>query len=534
MIFSIVQENPIVGALSYNLSLIETALKNSEPGLLVFSECFLTGYPPKDLLLSKPFLNKLKAAISDLLVMSKRFPQHSILLGSPFEEKANLYNAVLLIENGMIIEKRFKQLLPEYDVFEEKRYFKAADENAPIVYKDVSLGVLVCEDGWSISENSPTSELKKQGIDLLINLSASPFNAGKYESRLECFKEQAKMAACPVLYVNQFGSNTELVFDGRSFCLDSLGELVWAAPAFEACLQTFDFTEYGIASRLKGSIIAYSDVELIYLALVLGIKDYFSKTGFKKAVLGLSGGIDSALTCSLAVKALGAENVIGISMPSDYSSDGSILDAQGLADNLGVSLIKVPIHDLFNTYKTAMPVLLDPEKRGLAYENTQARIRGTIVMTYANSYNALALATGNKSELSVGYSTLYGDMCGALMVIGDLTKSKVYDLSRYINSGKELIPEKSISKPPSAELRPNQTDQDSLPDYDILDAIIEALIENDCSVESLYKSYPKETVNKITRLIEINEHKRNQAPPVLRITKKAFGIGRRIPIVKRG
>ncbi|RAP34398.1 NAD+ synthase [Candidatus Marinamargulisbacteria bacterium SCGC AAA071-K20] len=531
MKLSIVQLNPTIGHFSYNSALISNALESSSSDLLVFSECFLTGYPPKDLLLSKPFLMSLTDAINELLQVSKLHPNKAILVGTPFLKDTVLFNAVLLIENGLVLEARFKQILPEYDVFEEKRFFKEASNTSPIIYKNHRLGVLICEDGWAISRNSPTSDLCAQGVDILINISASPFSEGKHNERLNCFSKQAKSANCPLVYVNQIGSNDELIFDGRSFCLDKEGDVIWEAPAFKDSITEFTFNE-GHLDTASTTAIKYSNIELTYQSLVLGLNDYFKKTGFKKAVLGLSGGIDSALTCVLAADALGPENVIGLSMPSDYSSQGSIDDAQVLADSIGCSLVQIPIHDLFKGYKVAMPLLLDSQKRGLAYENIQARIRGNIVMTHANSFNALALATANKSELAVGYSTLYGDMCGALMVLGDLSKSKVYELSNFINSKSERIPQNSITKAPSAELRPNQTDQDSLPDYDALDAIIEGLIEKGLSVTDLYKDHPKETVDKVLKLIQINEYKRNQAPPVLRVTNKAFGIGRRIPIVK--
>lgn len=528
MKISVVQENPIIANFNHNLSLVKQALDNTSSDIVVFSECFLTGYPPQDLLLQSQFLSDLNVAIERLFNLSKSYPEQVIIMGSPYQKNSRLLNAALIIQNGSLISYRAKQCLPEYDVFDEKRYFQTECNDEPIVINGVKIGVLVCEDGWDISQQSPTIKLAQHDIDLCINISASPFYLNKQSDRLAVFSDQSKRLDAPILYVNQIGANNELIFDGASFLVSPEGELLWQAPSFITGKYVLDFENLA-----QLSLSAFLEQEAQYYeALVLGIKSYFQKTGFTKAVLGLSGGIDSAVAAVLLVDALGADNVIGISMPSDYSSQGSIDDALELAENLGLSIVQVPIHDLFRHYKKALPYLLDEEKRGLAYENTQARIRGNIVMVHANSMNALAIATGNKSELAVGYSTLYGDMCGALMILGDLFKTDVYRLAKFINRNTERIPLASITKAPSAELRPNQKDQDSLPEYDILDGILKLWLEENCSFSEIEMQYSKDLVKKVIRLLEINEYKRKQAPPVLKLSKKAFGIGRRIPLVK--
>ena len=454
---------------------------------------------------------------------------------NPNEYGRKYHNAAALIYNGEIISRHYKCLLPFYDVFDENRYFEPAKEVKPVEFLGKKLGITICEDIWndkdywkrSPYEFNPIDKLVEQNVDIIINISASPYWINKGQDRIKILTNIAEKHHIPLVYVNQAGGNDDLIFDGTSFVLDKTGKLQVRCAEFKEDLCLYDL------DKNKGSIakISASEEESLFNALVMGLKDYCKKSGFTKVVFGLSGGIDSAITACIAKYALGSENVLSITMPSMYSSQGSVDDSIEIAKNLNIECLNVPISDIFNSYinniQNSNGVIMD-----LAEENLQARIRGNILMMYSNRYNSLLLSTGNKSELSVGYCTLYGDMAGGLAVLSDVPKTMVYRLANYINSVYKVIPENIITKPPSAELRPDQKDQDSLPPYEVLDDILTSYIEKYISAEELSKKYPKELVNSIIKKINQNEYKRRQASLGLKVTTRAFGSGRRFPIVQ--
>ena len=432
---------------------------------------------------------------------------------------------------------RHKTLLPTYDVFDEDRYFEPATDNTPVEILGKKIGITICEDIWNDEVflndrrygRSPTDELTGGGAELLLNLSASPWNLGKEHSRHVLLSQLSTKAGCPVVYCNLVGGNDELVFDGGSQYYNGHGVLGASGAMFAEDLLLVD-TETIVPKSSDTS----GDDEKIHKALSLGVRDYLHKCGFASAVIGLSGGIDSAVTAVVAVDALGAENVRGVAMPSQYSSQGSLEDAEHLANALGIQYDVVPIEPVFEQLKSQLREIFEGLNEDTAEENMQARIRGNILMSMSNKFRSLLLTTGNKSELAVGYCTLYGDMCGGLAVISDLPKTKVYSLAKWINRDHEIIPESTLTKPPSAELRPGQVDQDSLPPYDMLDSILEAYVVDGQDAEAIIASgHDKATVERIIRLINLNEYKRRQAAPGIKITSKAFGVGRRIPVAKR-
>ena len=534
---AIAQIDPIIGDIKGNINKIldyTHRAKKENCGLIVFPELSVIGYPPRDLLFRKEFKDKIETAINEKIIPESK--DIGILLGLPFYKDDKIYNSAVLFYDEKLLGYQNKTLLPSYDVFDETRYFKPSKYRHPILFRGVSLGVTVCEDIWndkdywnrSIYDIDPLEELVAQGAEVIINISASPYHFGKIKLRLEMMSYIAQKYKRPIIYVNQIGGNDELIFDGSSLVINKDGKVAWEGKRFN---EDFGIIELKDVSRGKDISYFKEDIEDIYNALVIGIKDYFNKLGFRKAVIGLSGGIDSSVTSSLAVSALGPENVLGIYMPSRYSSEESYQDAELLAKNLGIKFRVIPIEKVFNAYLEILNFdgkpLID-----LAEENLQARIRGSILMFISNREGYLVLATGNKSELATGYCTLYGDMVGGLAVIGDVPKMMVYELARYINKDKEIIPQRVLVKPPSAELRPNQKDEDSLPPYPILDQILKAYIEDNISIEEIIeKGFDKNMVNEVIKKIDKAEYKRKQAPIVLKVTTKAFGFGRRIPIV---
>lgn len=543
---TIAQMNPIVGDIDGNLNrLIEVFYKfNHDSDLIVFSELFLTGYPPRDLLERPKFIKSIEKAIDKLVKISCEYNHAGVVFGTPTPTKREvskgIYNSALLIYDGEILLTQHKSLLPTYDVFDEGRYFDNADDVSVVSFKNEVLGLSICEDAWNdrslfqerLYSLDPIETLVNKGATILINISSSPFCAGKEQLRYQIIKNHVMKHKIPFIFVNQVGGNDELIFDGRSMCFNSDGELTFIGLSFKECLKTID-------TGIKGPISPYEpqeNIESVYCALLLGINDYMAKCGITSAIIGLSGGIDSAVTCCLAKDAIGPENVLGVSMPSRYSSTGSVEDSRKLAVNLGINFKVIPIGEIYDTFFHSLKGELQVKEGeiDLALENLQARIRGNVLMTLSNEFGSLVFSTGNKSELSVGYCTMYGDMSGGLSVISDVPKTMVYELADYINRSGEVIPMEIIKKPPSAELRPDQLDQDTLPPYDVLDAILYHHIEECLSKEEIVDlDYEAETVEWVVRAVRINEYKRRQAAPGLKVTTKAFGVGRRMPIAAR-
>lgn len=537
---ALAQLNTTVGALQDNTRKIIAAIEQArqqEAELVLFPELSITGYPPLDLLDSSSFIDKNLACLQQIIQASQGL---TVVVGyverNHTRQGKQLHNAAAVIHDGQLVSSHFKSLLPTYDVFDEDRYFEPAAQVFPSQAGQRRLGVSICEDIWNDSDfwsrhlylKDPIAELESQNIDLLVNISASPFHVGKPRLRLEMVQAICRKYKLPAVYVNQVGGNDSLIFDGHSFVVNAQGELVWLAEGFSEQLSVIELDEL---SALQLPLA--EDLAMIESALVMGIHDYLAKTNFKSVVLGLSGGIDSAVTAALAVKALGPENVLGVAMPSQYSSDGSVTDALALADNLGIRCETIPIRPMFDAFRDSLASLFTERPEDVTEENLQARIRGNLLMALSNKFNHLLLTTGNKSEMAVGYCTLYGDMCGGLAVIADLPKTWVYQLAAYLNREQELIPVNTITKPPSAELRPNQKDQDSLPEYEILDGILMAYIEESKSLQEIVGlGYSAETVEWVLRRINLNEYKRRQAPPGLKVTRKAFGQGRRFPIAR--
>jgi NAD+ synthase (glutamine-hydrolysing) len=541
----IAQLNPTIGDYAGNVDKIEQTLAAcaaDAPDLVVFPELFLCGYPPRDLLERAWFIQQAQDATKRVLELSQRYPVTGILVGVPLPTNRRtgkgLYNSALLIEGGQVLLQQNKSLLPTYDVFDEARYFDPAQATSVVPFHDERLGISICEDAWTDPElwlrppydSDPIAVLAEAGATIAVNISASPFWAGKEEIRYRLLSNHARRHGLPLVFVNQVGANDELVFDGRSLHLDSSGNPCTVFPSFVEHVQT---VETGRTSHGR-SYATQPAIESIYQALVLGIRDYTRKTGFRQVVLGLSGGIDSALACALAAAALGPENVVGVTMPAPYSSGGSVEDSRALARNLGIRFLEIPISEVFAAYLDTLTPFFEGRAPDVAEENIQSRIRGNTLMALSNKFGYLVLTTGNKSELAVGYCTLYGDMSGGLAVIADVPKTMVYELARYVNRTTEIIPQASLTKPPSAELRPNQTDQDTLPPYDILDGILRLYVDEGCSLaEIVERGYKQETVRWVLRAVDRNEYKRWQAAPGLKVTSKAFGMGRRMPVAAR-
>jgi NAD+ synthase (glutamine-hydrolysing) len=506
--------------------------------IVVSPELSITGYPPRDLLLKKRFVAQNLEVLERLAAATASVGLLVGYVGRRDERPGReLTNSIALLQNGKIVTTRTKTLLPTYDVFDEDRYFEPATENSPAKWNGQTLGLTICEDIWNDQDfwperryqHNPPVELAEAGAGIIFNISASPWHLGKNQTRYDMLRSIATKTRRPVVFCNQVGGNDELIFDGCSLVFDGSGELIAQGKLFEE-----DFILVDVGGKSKQQHVLPCDEELVYKALVLGLRDYFVKCGFTTAVLGLSGGIDSALTACIAVDALGSKNVRGVSLPSQYSSQGSLDDARVLAERLGIQYDVIPIKAAFETTKTQLKPIFNGKPEDTTEENLQARLRGVILMALSNKFGSLLLTTGNKSELAVGYCTLYGDMCGGLAVISDVPKTMIYRISKWINREKEIIPAASITKPPSAELRPNQTDQDSLPPYDTLDAILDAyVVQGKAASEIVEAGFDEEMVRKVIRLIDLNEYKRRQAAPGLKVTSKAFGMGRRIPIAQR-
>ncbi|MCL6447003.1 MAG: NAD+ synthase [Armatimonadetes bacterium] len=547
----VAQLNPIIGKIKSNtekiLRVVDLA-RRIKTDLVVFPELALIGYPPRDLLWRRELLEQGEAVLSKKIAPAST--QVGILIGAPVREEGDLYNAALLFAGGRLAGRQDKTLLPDYDVFEESRYFQPAKERKPVLFQGVKLGLTVCEDVWNDKDYwnrrlyplDPVEELITQGADLIINISASPYYLGKIGLRADMLQKMAAKYRKAFLYVNQVGGNDELIFDGTSLAVDPRGETICRAGSFGEDALCLNYTVNKLSAEdcpaEKQKIFPEKvyrapvpeDVSCLYRALVLGISDYLRKTGFRRALVGLSGGIDSSVTAALAAAACGPENVLGVAMPSAYSSPGSVTDARRLAANLGIGYREIPIQNILDSYlqvfnRGGVPLV------DLAEENIQARIRGNILMFISNREGYLVLTTGNKSELAVGYCTLYGDMSGGLAVISDVPKTMVYALAGYINREREIIPAGVLTKPPSAELKPGQTDQDSLPPYEVLDAVLRLYVEeNRPAAEIVAAGFDPALVQEIIQKVDRAEYKRRQAPPGLKVTTKAFGLGRRLPI----
>ncbi len=546
MKITLAQLNPTVGDIDGNIARIEETLnlcRSKSPDLVVFPELFIVGYPPRDLLERRWFINCAERGVQDVLEISTQYPDAGILFGAPLKTRQEtgrgLYNSAILVRDGCVLFTQHKSLLPMYDVFDEVRYFDPAPAVDVIRFGDRTLGVSICEDAWNDPQlwprrfypSDPQETLVGMGADLLVNLSASPFHAGKEHVRFKLYQTHARRHRVPFVSVNQIGGNDELIFDGRSMCLNGRGEPLVVLPSFEEAVVTVD-TERPAPS------IPYrpmDEVESIHRALVLGIRDYVRKCGFSRVTVGLSGGIDSAVVCCLAVEALGAGQVTGVTMPGPFSSPGSISDSVVLAANLGIEFLEIPITTVYDAYVDMLADSIDRRfEVNTTFENIQARIRGNTLMALSNEYGCLVLSTGNKSELAVGYCTLYGDMSGGLAVISDVPKTKVYRLAREINRKSPVIPDNILTKAPSAELRPDQLDQDSLPPYEILDTILNDYIDKGKSpVEIIGRGFDPATVNWVVRQVDRNEYKRRQLATGLKVTPKAFGSGRRMPIAAK-
>ncbi len=544
MRIALAQLNPTIGALDDNAKKIKKCRDRAMEGgaeLVVFSELALSGYPPRDLLGYNKFLDREREIIVEELMPLTVGPGPAILIGAAHRRGSRLYNGAFLLDNGLIKSIHLKTLLPYFDVFDESRYFSRCTDRQIEMIGDLPVAVTVCEDIWNDMEYftdplydiDPLEGLFAGGARLLINLSASPYHLGKHALREDMLPFLSRKYNTAVIYLNQVGGNDDLVFDGSSLVYNDRGELFYRAAGFKEELFYIDTED--LYRPVKNIVPPdEDDTGTIMKVLRLGLKDYAAKTGFEKAVLGLSGGVDSAVTAALAVEALGSRNVLGLMMPSPYSSGHSVEDAVALAKNLGIEYRIIEIDKPFNSFLDLLNEGTEPYV-DVAEENLQARIRGNIVMHIANREKFLPLVAGNKSELAVGYCTLYGDMAGGLAVIADLSKTKVYELAGYFNSyhGREVIPRNTIAKAPSAELRPDQKDQDSLPPYEILDPILEMYMEkNLTAAEIAEKGYEQETVEEVIAMVTRSEFKRYQAAPGLRVTPRAFGPGWRMPIAR--
>jgi len=546
MKITIAQLNSTVGDITGNLDLVKRAVTGLKPetDLIVFPELFLTGSTPQDLLKLPWFIRKAEEAIKLLVEFSAGYPDLGIIIGAPIptgkKEGLGLYNAALLISAGKILLRQAKSILPSYDVSDDGRYFDPSPDLKTIPFKDEILGITIAEDSWNYPglweqrffPADPIAVLAEKGATIFINIASSPFTVGGDEVRFNILRNQARHYRIPLVFVNAIGGNDELIFDGGSLFLDREGEAVKIFPSFEERIDAVDTSRAGIEDRFHPR----DRIKSIHDALVLGLGDYMKKCGFTRAIIGLSGGIDSAVTCALAVEAVGSENVSGIAMPSIYTSDESNRLAEELAENLGINLTAIPISPIFESYLGELDNHLkgDEEKKSLAMENIQARIRGNILMAFSNRFGPIVLSTGNKSESATGYCTLYGDLTGGLAVIADLFKTTVFELAGYINREDEIIPRRIIDRPPSAELKPDQTDQDTLPPYPLLDRILRYYLEEGRSADEIETmGIDPEVINWVIRAVAKSEYKKHQAPPGLKVTGKAFGGGRRIPIAAK-
>ncbi len=551
MRIGLAQLNSTVGDLAGNRrKIIDAYQKLVAEGaeLVVFPELIVCGYPPRDLLFKRRFVEDNEESLTEIATHIGEVPAViGFVETNPSSEGRRCFNAAAFCHQGEIAVIGRKCLLPTYDVFDEDRYFEAAREPAIITHAGLKIGLTVCEDIWknpSINTGrlyhvDPVASLAAKGVDLVLNLSASPWHHGKSDVREQLVTDSARALRCPLVYCNAIGGNDELIFDGRSLVADADGQVTARLAAFAEELKVVDVklrgtSTFSVERSLSGVPAPEATEADIYAALVLGLRDYAQKSGFKRALVALSGGIDSAVVAVIAAEAFGAENVIGVSLPSAISSQHSKDDARILAQTLGIRFETIAIAQAVAAAETALGPVFAGRKPDVTEENIQARVRGVIMMALSNKFGSLLLTTGNKSEVAVGYCTLYGDMCGGLAVISDVFKTQIYALSRWINRDREIIPENTITKPPSAELRPGQVDQDSLPPYDVLDAILKGYVEEGLSRRDLIaQGFAEPVVSDIVRKVDLNEYKRKQAAPGLRITPLAFGVGRRIPIVQK-
>jgi NAD+ synthetase len=542
MKIGIAQINPVVGDFPGNAKRILAAYREClEAGaeIVITPELALAGYPPRDLVFKSQFVPKCLQALDYIAGEIREVPllvgyvdhHHPARPGKPFR------NAAAWLERGEIRHRVWKTLLPTYDVFDERRYFEPGEQSVPFSWNGLRIGITICEDIWTedylqrpFYDRDPVDELAAAGIDLLLNLSASPFHLGKPALRRAMIGGIARRVKVPVVYCNAVGANDQLIFDGHSLIAGANGRITAQLPGFVETCRVLD----AFAACEDDAPLATEETAQLHDALVLGLRDYVTKCGFSSVCLGLSGGIDSALTAAIASEALGPENVHGMTMPGPYSSRGSVEDSFALARNLGIRCEEVSIAAAFEAVKETMQPVFAGKPEDVTEENMQARIRGLLLMALSNKENHLLLTTGNKSELAVGYCTIYGDMNGGLAVISDLPKTRVYQVARWINREREIIPWNTIDKPPSAELRPDQKDQDTLPPYETLDAILELYVEHHMSADEIIaRGFEETTVRWVQRRVDLNEWKRHQAAPGLRVTSKAFGVGRRMPIVQR-
>ena len=533
--------NPTIGALEENCKKIVRMIDQARQKgarIVLFPEMCVTGYPPEDLLLLPSFIDAVTESLKTIIAASRDI---TVIVGcvrdNPDGGEKRLYNSAALIEDGKLIGFQDKMLLPDYDVFSERRYFEPGSQINTWDIGGRSVAVTICEDIWqhaglveySTYRRDPVAELMPQKPDLLLNLSASPYHMMRFDKRLHACRAASLALNCPVLYCNQVGGNDSLIFDGNSLSIDAQGNLVGQAKGFTEDLLVVD-----VDQKHKPIPISSKPIEELFQALVLGVRDYFYKLGWKTACLGLSGGIDSALVAVLAVEALGKENVLALALPSRFSSANSLKDAGTLARTLGIAFQEISIEQPFVAFLETLAPSFEGKVADITEENLQARIRGTLLMAFSNKFGYLLLSTGNKSEMAMGYMTLYGDMCGGLGVLGDVTKQQVYALCHYINCSKEIIPIKTIERPPTAELRPNQKDSDSLPPYPLVDSVLQDYVEEHLSPQQIAQRHhvSLDLVKELVRKIHMSEYKRRQAPPCLRVTKKAFTVGRRFPIVQ--
>ncbi len=547
MRIALAQINTTIGDFEGNANLVLKAMERARSEgarLLVCPELTLCGYPARDLLERRSFQ---EAGTRALQALARAVPDDIFVLVGFVEthggEGAGLYNAAALLGGGSILEVRRKVLLPTYDVFDEARHFDPWPEpTAPVLIDGIPIGVTICEDIWNDREfwvlrrysRDPVRELAASGARAIVNLSASPYCEGKPDFRREMIAAHASRHGIPVAFCNLVGGNDELIFEGGSLLIDGRGGTVSGSRRFQEDFLVGDLFGKSSAEGPAGPLVGVEEIDDIAEALTLGLKDYMRKCDFERAVVGLSGGIDSAVTAALAVRALGAGKVTGLAMPSRYSSEGSVTDARAVAENLKIAFHVVPIEDSYAAVLGTMAPLFEDTEFGVAEENIQARLRGLILMAHSNKFGGLLLTTGNKSELAVGYCTLYGDMNGGLALISDLPKTRVYELARYLNRDEKLIPESTLTKPPSAELRPDQRDQDSLPPYEILDDILNRYVEKGETLKEIVASgHDAATAHRVAQMVDRSEYKRRQAPPGLRVTSKAFGSGRRFPIAQR-
>ena len=525
---AMVQDNFVVGDIRGNTrKIIELAQSAAGQGanLVIFPELALTGYPPEDLLYRPGFITQVETAVDNI---KQAVADVDVVLGLPTRHDGKLYNSAVWLSHGECIAEYHKQSLPNYSVFDELRYFSHGDETCVVAVDEFRFGLIICEDAW---EAEPVAEAKAAGADAIIIINASPFHGGKYAERVHMLEQRSCESGLPMFYVNMVGGQDELVFDGESLVVDSRATVVCRSAAFEAAIELVDFTDSGPVAVAAGSTRALQQEEAVYKALVLGVKDFVSKNGFSGVIVGLSGGVDSALTLAIAVDALGADNVQAVMMPSRYTAAMSREDAEAEAHAFGIRYDIISIEAAFEAFLDSLGHVFKGTEPDTTEENIQARCRGLILMAISNKTGRMLLTTGNKSEMAVGYATLYGDMCGGFAPIKDVYKTLVYRLCHYRNSLGQVIPERVLTRAPSAELREDQVDQDSLPAYEVLDRILELSVELDMPIDEVVKAgFDRETVEHVLGMVQRNEYKRRQSAPGVRITRRAFGRDRRYPI----